>query len=97
MDQPIEESAPDLPPWPLPLDVEEMAYLGVCRTCHHISFVSTEGRTQLESLGEDIKQIIVEGDRYILYRTIDEAKELMDDWWAGCDCRKEPEQPRIEF
>lgn len=95
MDKPVEEIK--LPPWPVPIDVEEMAYLGVCRTCHHITFISSEGRTHLDSLGEDIKQLIIEGDRYILYKPVDEAKELLQDWWGSCDCYRKPEQAEMEF
>ena len=98
MDRPPElepTSAPDLPPWPIPIDVEDMAYLGVCRKCHHITFISVEGRDHLDSLGEDIKQLIIEGDRYIVYRPIDEAKELIQDWWGRCNCYKSPEQASL--
>ena len=96
MDTPAEETV-KLPPWPLPKDVEEMAFMGICRQCHHITYISIEGRSHLESLGDEIRQIIIEGDRYIRYLSSDEAKKLLKDWWGDCDCRKEPEQERLEF
>jgi hypothetical protein len=96
MDSPAEEET-KIPPWPIPKDVEDMAYIGICRTCHHITFISIEGRIHLESLGDEIKQIVIEGNRYIRYLPCDEAKALFKEWWGGCDCYKKPEQTRIEF